>query len=228
MSDAVDPRLREWLTIVDYYWQRARVPEADRRRMRTDLEADLLQSLAGGATVDDLVAVDPADFAADLADAADVPARPPAPDPELADVSLLATVLLGAALGAVLAMVTVYRYGLPVMDGWSLSYEDQGLAAIALHAVAACVCVATTLVVVALRFRSRLREQLRSALAIIGLLFVLGGIVSIGPTVAFASTFDYSTSTDIVVTEVAIVLACCSLGVVVARRLITSTSSSRS
>lgn len=220
MSAEMDPRLRDWLDVVDYYWQRSGVPEPERTRMRAELERDLTQALAAGAEVDDLVAVDPADFAADVAAADGVPAGAPRPDPELTDGSLLATVLGGAAIGAVLAWVTVYRYGLRVVDGWGFLYADEGLTIIVLHAVAACLCVAAALGAVAVRFRSRLGDRLRSALTIIGCLFAVGGVVSIGPTVAFASTFDYSTSTDIVVIELAIVLACCSLGVLAARRLI--------
>ena len=58
-----DPRLGEWIRVVDYYWQRAGLAEPCRARLRDDLMDDLLASWSHGAPVEDLVAVDPAQLA---------------------------------------------------------------------------------------------------------------------------------------------------------------------
>lgn len=214
-----DARLPAWVDAVDYYWQRTGIAEADRVRMRAELTQDLDQSLKDGACIDELIAVDPAQFALDVAAADGTKLKSLGPDPEITDAGLVSTVLAGAVAGGVLALLTVYPLGFSAMDKLSTNYENEGWFALFLHVVAAAISVATAMG--ALWWRFRFRGRVRRTLVLTGGLFTVGGLASIAPTMALARSLDYSNASSAVLLEVAIVVGCCSVGVLAARRLLT-------
>jgi hypothetical protein len=218
-NHGADSCLAAWVNVVDYYWQRVVIAEVDRVRLRGELVRDLAQSLAEGASVDDLIALDPAEFAAEVAAADGIEARSLRPDPEITDRSLVGTVLAGATGGAVLALLTVYPLGIWLMNQSSADHEQQGWVALGLHVIAASVCLTAAMVAVWWRFR--FRGQVRRTLALTGGLFALGGLVSVAPTVALAKALNYNSDPATVVVEIAIVVGSCSLGILAARRLLT-------
>ncbi|WP_193609513.1 hypothetical protein [Nocardioides lijunqiniae] len=222
----LDPRLTAWVEVVDYYWQRATVPRADRDRLRAALERDLASSVAEGATVEELVAVDPADFASEVADADGIePRELLLPDPPLTDAGLLGTVVVGAAVGAALSLATVYPIGVDLMDQTSATYAQQGLVALGLHSLAAAVCLAAALS--AVWWRYRFRSQARRVVLLTGVLLVAGGLLSIAPAMLLASATGYSSAAAVVLAEIGIVVGLCSAGVLAARRLVSGSQPPR-
>ncbi|WP_134738256.1 hypothetical protein [Nocardioides sp. 503] len=220
-DQVLDPRLSAWVDVVDYYWQRATVPRGDRERLRVALEHDLASSVAEGASVEELVAADPAAFASEVAGADGIePRELLLPDPPLTDAGLLGTVLTGAAAGAATSLATVYPIGFDLMDQSSLTYDQEGWAAVGMHGVAALVCLAAALASVWWRYR--FRGRVRRTLLLTGGLLVVGGLVSIAPAMLLASATGYSSAAPVVLAEVGIVVGLCSLGVLAARRLVSA------
>lgn len=217
-NDEANQRLSAWLNVVDYYWQRTGIVDADRLRMRAELRLDLDQALNDGACIDELTAVDPAQFAIDVAAADGTRPKSLRPDPEITDASLVSTVLVGAVAGGLLALLTVYPLGFAAMDKLSTNYENEGWFALFLHVVAAATSVATAMGAVWWRFR--FRGQIHRTLVLTGGLFTIGGLASIAPTIALARSLNYSNATPVVLLEIAIVVGCCSVGVLTARRLL--------
>jgi len=208
-----DPRLSQWLSVVDYYWQRLGVPTTERERLGDELRRDVQASLAEGASVEELIAVDPAQFASDIAEANEVPTAALRPDHALTTSSYVATALVGAVLGGLVALAVWYPPGERIMD--QLSYQEQGLVALVLHCGAA--CFATAGAMVAVHWRFRFQRHLRLAVVLTGGFLLLAGVASIFPTMALAASTGYSTQTPIVIDEVGLVLLFCTAGLLLAR-----------
>jgi hypothetical protein len=102
-----------------------------------------------------------------------------------------------------------------LMDDFALSYQQQGLFAVGLHAGAALIASAGAMFAVHRRFRFRRRQRL--TVAVTGLFLLVGGAASVVPTMALAASVGYSSYPPIVITEVLVVLAFCTTGLLLAR-----------
>lgn len=220
-----DPRLIAWVNVVDYYWQRASLDAVDRERLRNDLMRDLEASLATGASVESLTEADPATFAEELARADGVETKPLRPDPAATKRALVATMLGGAAAGFIVALALVYPLGIWALDRTPANDTQQGWAALGLHVAAGASSVAGALAAAWWRFRFQVGA--RRTLVMMGALFVLGGSVSIAPTVLFARATGYSGAFWVVAIEVATVVGCCAAGAWMAGHLVPRSTSSR-
>lgn len=220
----LDPRLGAWVAVVSHDWQRRGVSDEDRARLRVDLERDLRLALAEGATVDALVDADPNEFARELAEADGLPTAPLRPDHSLTTTSLIVTALVGALAGAVASVLLVYPVGFRILDGLTLSYTGEGIFAIGLHVVAACIC--TAFAMAAVRWRFRFHQGIRRTTLLTGLFLLLGGALSVAPTMALAAGLGYNTGALVVLLEVGIVLAFCVAGLRTARWILTRKSRS--
>ena len=206
----LDPRLEAWVAAVSYYWQRRGVSEQDRARLRVDLERDLRLALAERATVQALADADPNEFARELAEADGLPPASLRPDHSMTTTSLIVTALVGAMAGAVASALLLYPVGLRLLDNLTLSYPGEGVFAIGLHVVAACIC--TVFAMAAVRWRFRFHQGIRRTTLLTGIFLLLSGALSVAPTIALAASLDYNNEALVVVLEVGIVLAFCVTG----------------
>lgn len=213
-----DARLTAWVDVVDYYWHRAAVDPVDRSRLRKELLGDLAASLAEGASVDELVALDPSVFASEVASADGQPAMSLRPDPVLTEKSLVTTMLTGAGARFLAALLSVYPIGIWAMDQSGADHGQQGWIVIGLHVLAAFVSLTSALAAVWWRFR--FQAPARRTLGLAGTLFAVGGLASIAPTMAFANAFNFSGSFFVVMVEIGLVVGCCSLGAWTAGRVL--------
>lgn len=218
-----DPRIEQWIDAVEAHWASAGVTGARRTGLRAELVADLGQAATEGAPVEELVAEDPAAFAARVARASQVPrsrlARRPAW--RFSVPGLMLGLLGGAAAGFVLALFTVYPAGMYVSDELDLSYEQEGWAALGMHAVAAALALAGALTVLAWAFP--VRASAARTLVALGAGVLVGGLVSIWPTMALAHRLDYSLALGVVLLEIAMVVGFCLAGAWVAWRVLQRT-----
>jgi hypothetical protein len=219
----LDPRLESWVAVVSYYWQRRGVSDQDRARLRVDLERDLRLALAEGATVDALVDADPNEFARELAEADGLPTAALRPDHSMTTTSLIVTALVGAIAGAVASAVLLYPLGLRLLDELALSVTGEGVFAIGLHVVAACIC--TVFAMAAVHWRFRFHKGIRRTTLLTGMCLLLGGAASVAPTMALAASLGYNNEAPVVVLEVGIVLAFCVAGLLIARWILTRKAS---
>jgi hypothetical protein len=214
----LDPRLESWIAVVTKQWQRRGISEHDRTRLRVELERDLRLSLAEGATVDALTSVDAREFARELAEAEGLATKPLRPDHPMTTTSYIVTALLGAAAGAAASLVLIYPLGLRIMDGLTLSYTAEGVFALGLHVLAALLC--TVLAMAAVRWYFRFQPDIRRITLFTGAFLLLGGAVSIGPTMALAAALGYNNTTPVVLLEVGVVVGFCVAGLGAARWLL--------
>lgn len=213
-SRCQDPCLQSWIAAVSTYWQRRGVSEEDRARLQGELERDLQVALAEGAATEDLIAVDPGDFAREVAGAHGLVNATGRTDPLLTKSSFVGTALVGVLGGAIASVVLVYPLGIRVLDALPLTFYGEGVFAMGLHVVAACICAVSA--VCALRWRFRQHAGIRRSAMLAGPFLLLAGAVSVAPTMAFAVWLDYTISAAVVFTEVVIVLAFCIVGLLAA------------
>lgn len=203
----------QWLSVVDFYWQRLGVASTERDRLRKELRDNLEVSLAEGASVEEIIAADPGQFARDVAEASEVPTGTLRADHRLTTWSFVTTALVGAFLGGLIALAVWYPPGTRIMD--QVSYQDQGMVALGLHAGAACFALAGAMA--AVRWRFRFHQHLRLVVGLTGVFLLLGGLASIFPTMALAASLGYSSQAPIVFNEVVLVLLFCTAGLLLAR-----------
>lgn len=219
-AGAKDPLIEEWIDAVEARWASAGVTGARRAGLRADLVADLEQASADGAPVDELLAEDPAAFAARVARASEVPrsrlARRPAW--RFSVPGLMLGLLGGAVAGFVLALFTVYPGGMYVSDELELSYEQEGWVAVGMHVLAAAFSLAGALMVLAWAFP--VRASAARTLVGLGAGVLAGGVASIWPTMALAHRLDYSFAPGVVLLEIAMVVGFCLAGAWVAWKVL--------
>lgn len=124
--------------------------------------------------------------------------------------SVVVTALVGCGVGALLAW-RLFPSQLAWTDTHSL--EWQGTAALAVHLFNAALVLACALAAVYLRFRTA--SRLQDGLFRVGLGLVAGGVASLTPTVAYAASVEYSNEYVQVITEIAIAVMCCTVGLTV-------------
>lgn len=237
-----DRRLQTWIDDVVQHWEQLALSAVTRHRLRNELTQDLVTALAAGATVDELVAHDPAAFAADVADSSGVqpPAAPSIEPPTVAPAwqlaltvrrpldrtmtyrNLCGTALAGGIVGALASLFFVYPSVVPVYALVDQSPEtirpglEFGLV-MALHTVAAAATLAVACAVVALRFGRD--PTTRRTLAFVAPLMGVTGAASVLPTMALARFFSYSGTPLVVLLEAMVVSAYLVGGIVAGRWL---------
>ncbi|AVT29510.1 hypothetical protein C6361_08390 [Plantactinospora sp. BC1] len=195
-------------------WRAYGVGRADRAALAADLRLDLEAAAADGGDPAQLLGGDVTGFARRLADEAGVQRVRRHYGP------LLGTALTGAVLGAVLgyaALALLYPMFVRAVDiPRSIEIPIQ-LAVVVYYGVPAAVVV--TGAVVAVRLWLPEVPRIRRTSRLMGLLLPVAGILVTPLTMAFAWSTDYSTAPEVVVTEIAIVLAALGGATILARRL---------
>ena len=181
-----DRSVEAWLDRVEDYWRQHRMPSRERRRLVTELMADLEEAISGGAVAGDLVAREVSVFAREVADAEGIVLahedRPAIPTRD----ELAKTATAGAVLGAAAAWVWMSSHFLisPALP------EAAALALIYLIALGLVVGGGVVLV----RWRYRRWDGAAHA-SRVGAAAALGGaIASIVPVAALAVLLGYSTA----------------------------------
>lgn len=191
---------------VEASWAAAGILGARRAVLRADLAADLEQARADGASVEELVAEDPVGFARRVAAAGEVPrmvlARRPAW--RFSAGRLLLGLLGGAAVGFVLALFTIYPWGMPIYDRYGTTPDREIWISLGMHVVAAVMSLAGALAFLAWAFP--VRASATRTLVCVGLGVLVGGLLSIWPTMALADALDYSFALPVVLLEVVLVV----------------------
>ncbi|GAB3976295.1 hypothetical protein V1634_17660 [Plantactinospora veratri] len=195
-------------------WQAYGVGPADRATLAADLRLDLEAAAADGGDPAQLLGGDVTGFARRLADEAGVQRVRPHYGP------LLGTALIGAVLGsllgyAVLALLhPVFVQAVDIPRSIEIPVQ---LAVAVFYGVPAAVVV--TGAVVAVRLGMPDVPQIRRTSRMMGLLLPVAGLLVTPLTMWFASLTDYSTAPEVVITEIAIVLAALAGATILARRL---------
>jgi hypothetical protein len=123
--------------------------------------------------------------------------------PKLAVV--VGSTFVGTLLGACAA-------GLLLGREWSYNGPDLSIPVIlAMYVLDAALVVVCALLALYLRYRSV--PDIRTGILWVGLGLVAGGLVSLAPAIAFASTTGYSNQRGVQAAEVVIVAACCLIGI---------------
>jgi hypothetical protein len=127
----------------------------------------------------------------------------PATTPELA--AVVGSTFAGTVLGAAAA-------GLLLGREWSYDGPDLSIPIIfAMYVLDAALVVVCALLALYVRYRSV--PDIRTGMFRVGVGLVAGGLVSLVPAIAFASSTGYSSQRGAQEAEVAIVAACCLLGI---------------
>ncbi|MDP3890739.1 hypothetical protein [Nocardioides sp.] len=210
----LDPRVEDWVATVYHYWRRRGLSDPDRAQLRADLERDCRLALAEGATIDELTDADPDEFARELAEAAGLGYGVLRADPSMTATSFLVSALVGAVAGCIASLLLIYPIGTRLLDHLPLTDAGEGVFAIGLHVVAACACTASAMG--ALRWRFRFHVGILRTTLLAGLFLLLGGAVSVAPTMALAASLGYSTAAHVVLQELGIVFAFCLSGLLTA------------
>jgi len=205
-----------WIGLVVARWADVGVSRSDQRRLRGDLEKDLLEALANGAPVASLTAEDPAAFADQVAVANDIPIAAQPQAAVATNRSLAATGLAGGALGAVVAWKFVYPLANRLPDFTAM---PETAFAVLVHAVAATVVLLSSVAAIWWRFRDD--KTIGRTIAFAGPLILVAGALSVAPTMAFASLVNFSFNPLVILVEFAIVGGFVSSAIVLARRLTT-------
>lgn len=219
-----DPQLTAWLDLVERGWRSLGLTDSAVARLRRDLVVDLAQARLGGAPVEELIGPDPAEFAAEVAQADnEARARPPITAGNWSGVprstqGLVLTALAGAVLGAALSLVTLYPVGIGLVASRATTYEDEGRVILTLHVMAACMAALTAAAVVRWHFRSWGNRNLVAVVTCVALL--VSGAAASGLAIGVGWLTNYRTDPNIVVTEVAIVVGVCACGLVAAARIL--------
>ncbi|MEV6374796.1 hypothetical protein [Micromonospora musae] len=210
--DPIDSVLAE----VDQAWRAYGVGSADRGALAVDLRLDLQAAAADGVDPVQLLGGDVAGFARRLADEAGVRRVRRDYGP------LLGTALIGAVLGGVLGygiLTALYPLFVRMIDiPRSIEVPIQVAVAVYYGAPAALIVAGA---VIAVRLRLRDVPQVRKTALMMSLLMPAAGILITPITMAFAWSTDYSTAPEVVVAEVAMVLAALAGATLLARRLST-------
>ncbi|GAA3776676.1 hypothetical protein GCM10022225_75780 [Plantactinospora mayteni] len=208
--DPIDTVLAE----ADRAWRAYGVGPADRAAFAADLRLDLEAAAADGRDPMLLLGDDIPGFARRLADEAGVQRV------RGSYRRLLGTALTGALLGGLLGygvLVALYPLFVRLVDLPRSVQIPIQLAVAVYYGVPAAVVVVGA--VVAVRLRLSDLPLIRKTAWMMSLLVPTAGILVTPVTMAFARTTGYSTNVEVVVAEVAIVLATLAGATVLARRL---------
>lgn len=178
--------LDDWVDDVEDYWRRHDLSARDRRRLVAELEADLADAVAGGASVGELVGRDVAAFAREVAEAEGLALRP---EVELVPPTyddLARTTTLGTVAGAAAAWIWLTSSFLIIPA------VPEVAAIVLIYLIAAGVLVLGA--VVAVRWRYRWWEGARRASLLAGVAAVIGIVASIAPLAGLAVLLGYSTA----------------------------------
>jgi len=224
------PKLTTWVDRVDARWHQLGLDATQRRQLRLELVADLSQARLDGAPLDELLAVDPDRFAADVAvgvgfdpppdGSGDVAApqraarEPAAWRLVIADGASVARVAGAGLFGSVVGGVCGLALLLPAI-GWvqndrRMSYHTQGAVMLVIYATAALLAALGGALAVASDCTERSARRVVRRRAFIGL--IVSGIAATLVTVSFASATGYSNAAPVVVTELGMVIGVCALG----------------
>lgn len=210
-SDA--KRLDAWVEEVELALDKLRIPARARRLLAVELQRDLEESWRAGADLNSLLDPDAMGFAQSLARANDLgPVTPPSA-PKATLRSVITTALAGGVLGAFISWNLVYPVGSQMLPNAPLVG-----ALILLHGTAATITVAAAVLAVRWRFRDQSSVVDRSTLIHLGAGFLVGGLLSIPPIVAFAATTGYSSASIVVLAEATIAALFCAAGIALATR----------
>ena len=225
------PKLTAWLDRVDAHWHQMGLTQAQRRDLRRDLVMDLSQARLSGAPLDELLAVDPARFAADVAmaegfdltkageDDAAAPVRS-APEPSISNVAEAGVPVLRVACAGLFGSIVGGVGGLALLlpaIGWvnhhsQIIYAAQGGGILATYAIAALVAaLCGGLAVAGACVHSAYRRRLGRR-TVAGL--VVSGAAATFVTVSYAKTTDYSTQTPVIFTEFGLVMVILLIGLI--------------
>ena len=206
-------RIEVWVNEVEDAWSRLGVPGRERRRLASDLERDLEESVQAGADLDDLLVEDSHTFARELALAGDVElsSRPGSP-PETTR-TLITTMVGGGIAGAIVTWYVIFPIGLTALA------RASDLSAILVLYPAAAACVVGGAVAAARwRFRDHAGSKSRRIVAAsIG--FVVGGLLGIGPTTALSAATGYTDQVTVVLLLTLVAASFCASGSWFALRL---------
>jgi hypothetical protein len=234
MARAWHPRLTTWVDLVDGRWQRLGLSPQWRRELRVELVTDLSHALVDGAPLEELLAIDPDTFARDIAvahgwlrattdtagpspDSAKPSKPPPTRVPDREQVSVVRVVvagILGSSVGGFVALLVELPLISWVQRQPQLDYTTQSLSMLAIYATAALIAAlgggfAVGSACADSPHRRILRRRVTGGL-------LLSGVVATIVTVGLASSTGYSTRTPVVVSEIALVLGACVVGLVIA------------
>lgn len=227
-SDRIlDPGLLAWIEDVFEHWTRVGVGADARELLRSELEADLTQALAGGANAAELTSICASEFADRVAQAHDLSTAVVVPRKityhaltaaalvprQITYRALTATALGGAVLGAVASLSVVYPYA------YVPTRLSEFWTAMTVHVIAAVLTLAFACAAVAWRFRGT--ETMRRTVGFTALLMGLAGALSVLPTMAVARFFQYSSAAPVVLLELTLVSTFVVLGIISARWLAT-------
>lgn len=218
-----DPVILSWVDEVSAGWGAAGIDPGTRQRLRAELETDLVEALASGASAADLTSVKPREFADQLAHAQGVtgPARGSirarleaavgAPR-SVSHVSLVTTALGSGLLGGLFCLLFVYPW----------AYMDllpDSAAAPTAHLVSSAVTLAFAGAGVNLMFRGD--PALRSSVLSTVVGMAAGGAIAIAPTMTVARAFGYTSAEPVLVLEMAMVIGFLAAGILATRWLAT-------
>lgn len=210
-DEEIDQPLQEWLDAVDDQWRRTGLSGTARGRLRRDLESDVATALSSGAGTGDLTAVDPADFANQVAQAHGHAYQPVADvEPSLGGIA--ATVLMGALVGAGIAWFIIW----PVLIS-TLSTASDNAAVVVLYTIGAATILVSSVVALRLRFGARASLSELVLPALVGM--VLGCLAGLPATLYIAGALAYPTDLALVLFEALPMLGLAVCGIYLARRL---------
>ena len=98
----------EFVTRIEQSWVNRGMPPAKRRQLVAELESDLAEAIANGATLDSVMPDSPDDFASELAAAHGIELPPSQTEPLTAR-DLVQSGVLGGLAGALAAWILVYQ-----------------------------------------------------------------------------------------------------------------------
>lgn len=197
--------LRAWLEAVHLQWQALGVTAQDQAAMGADLAADLAAAFSGGADVEDVVSLDPAAFAGDVAEASGtVPAVPTSgAEPE----KVYARAVLAGLAGALVAGGVCWYVGYSAMGWWPDLFIGRGalevLAILSVHILFGLLTLASALAAVAMVWRPATSPL--PAFGRLALWVAVFGVASIPPTVGLAWSTGFSTDSGVVLAEAAVI-----------------------
>ncbi|MEJ7831850.1 MAG: hypothetical protein WKF79_02970 [Nocardioides sp.] len=193
-----------YVDLVEAEWNAAGLNARTRRRLAVELEDSLVSALAAGASLDDLVAVEAATLATDIAVAEGVSSQAPnssAPTPS----TLRGLLIWGVGSATAMAGFVWFFLVIPIADTF---YNDSSTGAL----IASLVIIygiygALTLSAAAggMTHYLRQRDDTRATVALATAAMALGGVAGVAICMAVARLTNYSSAPAVILTYVAIV-----------------------
>lgn len=216
-----DSRVTSFVDAVERHWTTGGMPSSTRRRLAVQLEQDLAEALANGASHDELLRDDPREFAERLAAAHDVGLTLGEP-PEMTTRALVLTGLAGGGAGAVVAYLLVYAGLAMYFVGPATGGVSEMVTIGIMHGLAAAITLSGILGAMWYRFRHE--PSIKAIITASGFLVAVAGAASVAPIMVVAAASNFSTAAIVVLLEAGIAAAFCALAIVLAQRLVTHRS----